>query len=224
MNCRHIILFSFVGLMASALISCGPKDSDKIGDAQLCLDTSTAANVNECVEKVEGLESPGAYIIRCSANFIQEGFGDPKVIVDVLKNLDNGGDGTRSFLAAMTFSTVAVANTTYSNCLKTNQKGLSTLAMAVKSATNILGLFGSIPANPTVTDITNALNGLAGANQTAAAETVGQAVVDVYKLSCQSGSQVNTTMCTQMTTAFTTAGSQDPKAIGAALLNEWKSH
>ena len=69
---------TYLGLAATAtlllLVSCGPKDSDKIGDAQLCLDNATSSNVSDCVQKVDGLESPGAYVIRCSANFIQEGF------------------------------------------------------------------------------------------------------------------------------------------------------
>ena len=129
----------------------------------------------------------------------------------------------------MVFSSVDVANTTYSNCQKTQQKGFTMLAMAVQSATNILslglGIIGTLPANPSVTDITNAINAItSGTNQAAAATAVGTAVVQTYALTCQSGSQTNTTLCTQMSAAFTAAGSSDPATVGLAIINQWKNH
>lgn len=212
------------------LSSCGPKDSDKVGDAQMCLDTATAANVGECVEKVSGIESPGAYVIRCSADFIKQGFGDPKVIVDTFKNLtDNPTNGTKAFLSAMVFGTTAEADSAYNNCQKTGQKGFTTLAMAVKSATYILSLglnlIGNLPANPTETDIANAINAItSGTNQAQAALTIGTAVTETYSLTCKSGTQTNATLCTQMDQAFATAGTTDPSAVGLAILNQWKNH
>lgn len=209
------------------LTSCGPKETDKIGDAQMCLDTATAANVGECVEKVSGIESAGAYVIRCSANFIQQGFGDPKTIVDTFNSLtQDPANGTKAFLSTMVFSTTAEADDAYNNCQKTTQKGFATLAMAVKSATYILSLgIGSLPANPSVTDVTNAINAIvSGTNQAQAASTIGNAVVATYQLTCQSGSQTNATLCDQMDQAFATAGTTDPATIGLAILNQWKNH
>lgn len=228
-----IILFALPALCG--LSACGAKDSDKIGDAQYCLDTSTASTVGACVDKVAGLETPGAYVIRCAANFIQKGFGEPAQIVDTFKNLDNSGSSTTTaFLAALNFADASFAKQTYSYCLKTNQKGLSMLAAMVQSATSLASLGSTLggacsSSSSSASDIQSCISNLvsdynsSGSAGQEAATTVGQTVLDVYQSSCQTGSQVNSSLCDQMNTAISSAGATDAASIGAALIQAWAS-
>jgi hypothetical protein len=226
-------LFLLTLFCSTFLLSCGPKDADKIGDAQYCLDNATAATVSECVAKVDGLESSGAYIIRCSANFIQKGFGDPATIVATFQNLDNSGSNTTTaFLAALNFSDSTFAGQTYDYCLKTQQKGLSMLAAMVQSATSIATLgaqlgggctSGSATSAEIQSCIANLVNNSGTTEAQQAVQTVGQTVLDVYQSSCQTGSQVNASLCSQMTTALNNAGTTDPIAIGEQLISAWQS-
>lgn len=207
-----------------ALISCTKaKDSDKIGDAQFCMDTATAANVQECVDKVAGIETSGAYIIRCSANFIENGFGSSQQIVDMFENLDSSGGSSLGFLGALNFADTAAANTTFDNCTKTNQKGLTMLGAMVKSATAIADLGGNLLNADTSEEIQAAIDAILGdvTDRAAASETIGTAVTAIYETSCQTGSPANADLCAQMDEAYATAGTTDPAAIGLALLNAW---
>ncbi len=204
------------------LVSCGPKDSDKIGDAQMCLDSATPATVSTCVDQVAGLETPNAYIIRCAANFIENGFSSNAKIVDTFSHLNSGaGSSTPAFLDALKFGSQSIADETFSNCSKTNQKGLSMLAALVKSATVIASL-------GTGGDITSKITALLGTDPTSteAQTSVGETVLSVYQAGCETGSQVNQTVCDQLTTALATlpAGqASDPQKVGAAILAQWKT-
>ncbi len=228
--------FTFLTLICTSLIltSCGPSAADKVGDAQLCLDTATASTVSSCVEKVAGLETSGAYLIRCSANFIQKGFGDPAQLVNAFRNLDSTGSGTTTaFLGALNFADNTFATQTYDYCLKTNQRGLSLLAAMVKSATSIAVLGNLISGSCSTstssssgmqTCISSIVSSIGTSNGQSAAAAVGQSVVDIYQTSCQNGSQVSSSLCTQMSSAITSAGgSSNATNVGTAILNAWQS-
>lgn len=205
----------------STLISCSKaKDSDKIGDAQFCMDTATAATVQTCVDKVAGIETAGAYIIRCSANFIENGFGSSQQIADTFGNLSTSGSSALGLLGTLNFGSTTAADTTFSNCTKTNQKGLTMLAAMVKSATAIASLGGLINADSPA-EIQAAINALIATDPTAAALTIGTAVTTIYASSCQTGSPANADLCAQMDAAYASAGTTDPTAIGLALLHAW---
>ncbi len=208
-------------------ISCTKStDLDSVGDAQYCLDTATAATVQNCVDKVAGVETASAYVIRCSANFIQNGFGSSQQIVDIFENLDSSGGSSLSFLGALNFSDSTVANTTFDNCSKTNQKGLTLLGAMVKSATAIASLGGLINATSPaeIQAAIDALLNTPGANQDDAAESIGTAVTAIYASTCQVGSPANADLCAQMDQAYVEAGTSDPSAIGLALLEAWGGH
>src|SRR4051812_40545203 len=81
------------------LVSCGKKDADKIGEAQLCLDKATPATAAECKVMVEGIEATGAYTIRCSANFISEGFTQAARFKQAFDAFDNNStNNTEAFM------------------------------------------------------------------------------------------------------------------------------
>lgn len=228
--------FTTLILLSSSLLvtSCGPSSADKVGDAQLCLDTATASTVSTCVDKVSGLETSGAYLIRCSANFIQKGFGDPAQLISTFKNLDSTGSGTTTaFLAALNFADNTFASKTYEYCLKTNQRGLSLLAAMVKSATSIAVLGNVISGSCSTstssssgmqTCISSIVSSIGTSNGQSAAAAVGQSVVDIYQTTCLTGSQVSSSLCTQMSTAITTAGgTSNATTVGSAILSAWQS-
>lgn len=206
----------------TSLISCTKStDLDSIGDAQYCMDTATAATVQTCVDKVAGIETPGAYVIRCSAKFIQNGFGSSQQIVDMFENLNASGSSALGFLGALNFGDATAANEAFDSCIKTNQKGLTMLSAMAKSATAIASIAGSINAS-TPEDILAAIETiLDGTTPEVAAETIGSAVTAIYASTCQSGSPANADLCTQMDEAYATAGTTDPTAIGLALLAAW---
>src|SRR5262245_51594471 len=87
-------------IMGSLLLFTGcskETDADKIADAQACLDTATAAEAATCVAKVDGLESPAAYLIRCAGKFVKEGYNDSTKLAAAMSNTsgtDTGSDGS----------------------------------------------------------------------------------------------------------------------------------
>lgn len=127
---KNIFIMAFISV---GLFACGSaKDSDKIGDAQLCLDklgaSAPASEVNSCLEKIDGLESAAAYGLRCAGSFMKEGFLDPEKLINAMDQL-NGGS-TTNFIGLITFSSAGVIATDTSNaykafdyCLKGEGKG-----------------------------------------------------------------------------------------------------
>jgi hypothetical protein len=199
-----------ISLIALALISCAKKDSDKIGDAQACLDTSTRANVSQCVEKVSGIETSGAYVIRCAAAFIQEGFDDATRLSTAISNMGSstGASAINSSISAMgtlaftSGSTSAInsanAQAAQSYCSKSGSKGLILLASISSFATTVL-TYGS------TTSITT---GLSTAKDNADAQAlVGSAVLAAYSSNCTGTVASNQQFCTQFTSVVSNSGS-----------------
>jgi hypothetical protein len=136
---RTVLFLSLVTIITSALISCGKeKDIDKIGNAQLCLDglavSSTAADVNDCLSKIDGIESTAAYGIRCAGSFMKEGFLNPSKMISAMSQL-NGTTGTTSFMKLITFTSAGVlaadtadSYTAFNDCLLGEGKGSTLFA------------------------------------------------------------------------------------------------
>ncbi len=130
----------FIILLALGLVACGKeKDSDKVGNAQLCLDrlgsNSTPAEVTECVSKVDGVETSSAYGLRCAGSFMKEGFLNPNKIISAMAQLNGGSGGTTNFMQLITFTSAAniatdTANssTAFDYCLRGEGKGSTLLA------------------------------------------------------------------------------------------------
>lgn len=144
------------------LTSCAQKDSDKIGDAQACLDKAkTATQANTCIAKVEGIESASADGIRCAGKFIGEGFSDPQKYLTALNNLSGGG-GVSGLMGALSFTSESEitadtdnAELTFGYCANSGGKGATLLAVfaylnnAIYDFVSISGTAGSCSASPT---------------------------------------------------------------------------
>lgn len=226
-------------LAITSLLSCGSeKESDKIGDAQICLNKATdLTSSNACVAKIAGIESVAAYAVRCNASFIAEGFVDPAKYIRATDQLNGGGTanfmGFMAFSAAPTFAeNLANAGTTFSNCLKSGAKGTTLLssfgylAMSIYNyAKNKSGTCSSTPAN----DFSSCLsstdpNALIKMVDPSTSDTdainlqtsIGGVVVSSYNISC-AGKGANESLCNTLNTTITNAGgTSNTRAVGSS--------
>jgi hypothetical protein len=228
----HKKLVLLMALSAGVFVSCGPKDADKIGEAQLCLDKATQGTAAACTEKIAGVESKSAYGIRCSAGFIDEGFTQParfKQAYDALSQ--NGSSSTEAFMGVLAFNSkatpdlnVAFATATFNDCSKSGGKGLILLGSMASTATTLSKIAGTFVggAQPTPSQIEAAIN--TAKSDPAAKAAIGAAVAVTYTSSCLNGSQADKGICDQMGTALATVDLNDPAAVGQAILNYWSSN
>lgn len=209
-------------------------DADKIADAQSCLDAATASEADMCVSKVDGIESEGAYLIRCSGKFVKEGFNSPTKLASALANIsgDNnaGADGSLAMMSALAFTAestsalnAASASETISYCTKANSKGLIFLAGLTSTATSLwsigesLSLTGGTP--PTAAELEQLMNDLVSNPDAQAA--VGTAVVAIYESGCTgTNSSVPGNYCEQFQSAVgnVSGGTSNPTAIGQQIM------
>lgn len=216
------------------LTSCAPKESDKVGEAQLCIDTAKQGEAAACLEKITGIETAAANTLRCSAGFIDEGFTQPARFKDAFDKLSNGGSSnTEGFLSVLSFKSkstadlnVALASETYGYCVKSGGKGVMLLASMASTATNLAKVAGSITADTTA--IEGAIANLV-ANPTDPANApviaaIGSAVASTYIATCQSGQKADASLCSQMDTALAGKDITNSAVVGQALLDYWKNH
>lgn len=171
----------YLGLLVSfslILSSCGSqKEVDKVGDAQQCLNQATATTAMDCVSKVDGLTSGGAYNIRCAAAFVREGFANPTKYTTAFDALKNSGSGTSSFMGLVSFSSTGNittdatnAGTTFSDCYNAGAKGKSLIASFGYITTALMKFFAessnnsisacTTPSTTTGYDITSCMNAI----------------------------------------------------------------
>ncbi len=226
---KQFLLFAVSSVALSfVLVSCSKeKDIDKISDAQTCLDTATASEVDTCVAKVDGLSSQGASLIRCVGKFMKEGFTSPSKIAGAISNL-NGGSGSNqstAVMAALAFkaeSTSALnsasAQQALTYCNEASSKGLILLAGLSQTAT----VLADLGLGSTTNLSGDALKTLMGTLQgnTVATTAVGTAVVSIYQTNCTSGNTTTGNFCQQFSSAVTSVsgGTSNPAAVGAKIM------
>jgi len=218
--------------LSGLLASCGAKDADKVGEAQLCLDDATPGTAAACMEKIEGIDSPAASLLRCSAGFIDEGFTQPTRFQQAFDALGSGNtNSTEAFLGVLAFSSKSTADEnvtfvteTYDHCVKSKAKGFMLLGSMAKTATTLAKLAGTFASGtqPSQTDIVNAIN--SAVSDPTAQAAIGSAVATTYIASCQTGAQSDKTLCDQFDTALANVDINDSQAVGAAVLNYWKNN
>lgn len=223
---------TFLGVVLLTVVGCASSDEDKVGDAQFCLDeipmsglgtTETQSRVGACVAKLGTLNTKQANSIRCTGNFIIEGFGDPNKLVNALTNVSgNGkGGGTAGMMKYLAFSSQgssdannAFATQTLGYCESAGNPGFVLVASFSRIATNITAV-GDILADGQITPAE-----VATILTTATPEIIGDTAKIAYTTSCSGGENSNTQLCTELGKALESGvSSQD---IGAALLDAWK--
>lgn len=220
----------FACLLALSLLNfgCVKRDIDKISEAQDCLDQSDSSNSLACMEKVEGLESAGSHLIRCSAYFIDQGFAEPSRLASVAQQVTNGsGDPAQNTFGAL--SIMGFVATKYSmsenydkselafnSCSKSKSGGLVYLSSITRISTALLKDLAFNPGSgtpPTATEIENTLCDPALSSPTKIA--IGMAAIAAYQNDCITRKTESDEVCQQYAAALAT--SSDPETVGGML-------
>lgn len=223
-------------LLSVTLLGCGSaKDVDKIGDAQQCLNTSTASTAMSCTSKVDGMTSTGSYNIRCAAAFIREGFTDPTKYTTAFSQL-NGSGGTANFMGLVSFSSAqnittdaSNANTTFSDCYSAGAKGKTLISAFGYFSTALMKFFYDISGDSDCStpssgsyNLNKCMQDAALANPLAFADiastsvsdssaagqvqaSIGSVIISTYTISC-SGKGANENLCNTLKTAINNGG------------------
>ncbi len=222
---KKIIQICFLSFV---LVSCNKNsEADKLSQAQDCLDTATASTVSQCMEKVTGLESSGAYLIRCAAMFIADGFDDTTRLTAAFSNMTNTGTGSSgtdaslSVMSALSFKNGGSASANQTNaslalsyCEKSGSKGLILLSGIASMGTSMISLASC------GTDISCAIAD--AKTNTATQAAVGTAAVAAYEANCGAGQTSNQQFCNQFSEAVTAAGgTSNSTEVGKKLIEQY---
>ncbi len=214
------------------LAACETPEDQKLAGAQNCIDIAkTSDDADRCTAMVSGVETEKAYLIRCSAGYIAQGFTGARFATAFQRLKDNpssGQDPMATVMAYMIFTKALPAYTadaTLANCTKSGVRSMVRLATMTKLATFIAtaGLGGipttADPLNPAFNPaaITTAIANLAGSGSPADQANVGAIAVQMNTAYCNPGSSFESNeVCTNIKNAVNGGGSQ--QAIGQALL------
>lgn len=226
-----ILKGSVIGALTLGLISCGNSENDKIADAQICLDKATSETALSCMDKVDGMTTPASELIRCSAYFVDQGFGEASRLANVAEKItdeSNSGDGTMAALSFMAFSAQKYSKTrnhelseaSFVSCNASKSGGLIYLSSMSRIATTAMNLIGSYDPStgvpPTEAEIKEILCDNPMSSETSAA--IGSAAQAAYESNCLGKDISQDTICQQYKAAMD-AGST-PEEIGTGLTNE----
>jgi hypothetical protein len=222
-------------LMAPALLtltSCETPEDQQLAAAQQCIDGArTSSDADLCYAAVDGLESEKAYLVRCSAAYIAQGFTGARFASAFQRLKDNPSSGQDPMATVMAYlifskpSSVYTAEKTLENCTKSGVRAMVRLATMTKLATFIAQSgVGGITANLDPTSatfdpaaISTAITNLANSGSPADQATVGNIAIQANTAYCNEGSSFeNNEICKNLQQAIATGN--DATAIGQALL------
>lgn len=244
----ELIALILIGLLFLLVSSCGPKDVDRIGEAQACLNEAQSSEVDACLEKIDGIETPGAYSLRCAGYFMREGILDPNVLIQAFSSLDStetSGEKFGTFMSFVSFTSKAPnwgenqanAVQTYDACFKSEGRATTFIATFSTFAAALFN-YGdelSIPIDTSTTEdaaITIATilaamaidvseipdPGITPEGQSALS-SFGSAIVQTHGISCPTSKPIDAATCLQFQQAITSPGpSASPQQIGLAFL------
>lgn len=214
------------------LISCKQSESDKVAEAQNCLNESSSSNVHLCLNIIDGINSQKAHSIRCSVSFIQQGFDQADKFINALEGLESStggqGDSLLGMLGTLSFPSQDSANLAVSRCEKSGSSSLLKLSNLSKMATTLASLSSVNIASgdiPSQADMNAALANVSG--DPVAQTQLGQTVLSLNE-NCESEGSLtgsNKEICDKIKTTLDDAtqsnGGQTPTAeqIGSALAN-----
>lgn len=237
---REMVLIFLIFCSVFVINSCGPKQADDIADAQACLNQAVASEVDECLTKIDGIETAAAYGLRCAGAFIKEGFLDPTVFIDSLNSIGDSGLTSSGFAQAMGLITFnnetsiaannANAEAAFNVCYLSEGKATTFLASFGYFSTAI-ALYGSLqPAGDyNNSDSPSVLAGkLLGALVIAVSDNadttpgkanletaIGSIIISTYQLSCSGATQIDEATCAKFESAIKTPStSSEARVVG----------
>lgn len=229
------LLLILLILPVFALLGCETSEDRQIASAESCLDSATTtADADRCISLVSGLTSADSYLIRCSANFIANGFTGTRLANAFQSVKDNKSgtstDPTKTMMAYMVFTDTSDnhnINQVVSNCQASGVSSMYRLAVAAQLATSIASLGNQLTAitnlgsNPTQAQLETAITSAITAVQSGGAAsqtTIGTIAISAQTAFCGTGSAYSTTtVCTDLNSAVAANGGS-AQAIGAQLL------
>jgi hypothetical protein len=232
LNVPQIAIAAFTCLILS---SCETSEDRQLASAQDCIDSArTASDADRCYGLVAGNESEKAYLVRCSANYIAQGFTGERMASAFQRLKDGGAGGQDPMATAMAYLVFSNSSSVHSvdkamdNCTRSGVRSLQRLATMSKLATFITktGLGGTIPATANPLDpafnpatIQNAITNLVGSGTAADKENVGNIAIQLNQAYCNVGSSFSgNEICLKLGDAIT-AGGGNAQTIGNQLLN-----
>lgn len=212
-----------LGFATTGLTGCETDSDRQISAGQACLDSaSTPTQADQCIAIVQGLTSPEASLIRCSANFVAQGFTASRIASSISKV--KSGTGTSQLAGMMSYlvfgSTTSgnhTADMAVINCQASGVRSMLRLALAAQMATTIAGI-GGIPVNAAdpAAAMATAISSFAGSSTPAQQTALGNTAVLAQSSYCASGSSyASTDVCTKLSAAVNVGGGA--QAIGARL-------
>lgn len=206
--------FLIVGVLCLVCASCENDESDKLAQAQNCLDNVPSSNptaANSCMSYVSGLDSEQANIIKCSIKFLAGGLTTDK-ISDAYKQLndDSVTDKEAFYISMLALSPASLASEAADYCERSGVKGLIYLANLSVVGSVLMEEIG-VTGIPDATDVQNALTACQSAPGTCDDTAIGTAVLVVADSYC-AGSSADAGICSQINEAVLAAGT-DPAAI-----------
>lgn len=229
-----LVTLSSIATFAMLIVGCETSEDRQLADAQSCLDAArTSADADVCLDKVQGLESNSAYLIRCSANFVGQGLTGERLARAFQEIKDNPGAGqnpTTKMLAYMVFNNALTrhnVSTTIENCQRSGVSSMFRLATTVQLATTLASFAGGSPSDLDPSDpsfnpdkLKDVIDNLAGASTPEQQTEVGNIALTANQAYCAEGSSFKENdICKRLSSAIST-GNGDAQAIGAALIAE----
>ena len=231
---KHATLMTIAALSSVALLtSCETSEDRQLAAAQDCIDTAkVAADADRCHALVDGLETEKAYLIRCSANYIAQGFTGERMANAFQRLKDDNGSGQDPMATVMAYLVFSNSTGTHSvdnavsNCTKSGVRSMLRLVTMSKLATFITSAgLGGIPANANPLDpsfdpsqISNAITTIVGSGTPADKENIGNIAITAQAAYCNAGSSFeNNEICTNLNQAISSGGG-NAQTIGEQLL------
>jgi hypothetical protein len=179
---------------------CETAEDRQLAVAQSCLDDArTPAQAKACMSKVQGLESQGAYLVRCSVHFIVQGFTGQRLVKAFEGMKNSSANSTTTAMAMFVFADQDPAHSatkTLEDCTKSGVKSLVRMASIANLATMTASFLGGDladfefdPENPeaAVTALTSLLDNLGTLDDNEAAE-LGNTIIAAQQNLCSPGS------------------------------------
>ncbi|RYZ87253.1 MAG: hypothetical protein EOP06_12980 [Proteobacteria bacterium] len=240
---RGLSLLGLSALTLTALSGCETGEDRSLASAQSCLDGArNASDANRCIEMVQGLTTPDSYLIRCSANFVAQGFSGQK-IADVLQSLSNNSSSTADPMVTLmayikfddTVGPLHTAAATEKNCELSGVRSMLRLAAAANLATTVQNIVNDLVANSgvvltgqltgdpvadmqVIVDTLSGQTGMSGNLSEEQAESIGAIAITANGAFCNAGSAYSTEeICKNLGNAIT-APPATAESIGKNLL------
>lgn len=216
------------------LFSCESSENQALSAGMDCVDKArTTPDATRCLNLVSGLSSEQAYLIRCSANFIAQGFTGKRV-ADALTDLDENSDVDPALMTLSLFVFPLTSSSSphriakvMENCEKSNSHSMTQLATLALLATTIASVASGLedlldsdfdPSNPdAIKNLKDALDQLVAEPEDAKSEEIGIVAVIAHDAYCTDSDFSDTEICDDLGQAIIDGGN-DPKLVGEKLL------